>query len=388
LAHDFHQLLEIDDTCDLSSPGNCELSLLQRQSLESSKGSCASLGCGHFHRGHSCQCNAKCEHFGNCCHDYHARCLAKPLSQGTIHKGQAAPRRLIIVNKCDKEPLWIAHMAAGTVGPDPQDVKIEPGKSHAFSTPSHLSATRYWPKMGCDESGQNCSIGSSGGPGEACKRNPVTGAEDYSRCAPPVDTKFEASFGQNGEPCNPKAPGGTEMKGCDFIDMSLVDGWTLPFKFEADGDCKTNKDENVESIDCSGLTLDFCPATEHLSSITADLRAINPITKQVSGCYSPCSKLLDTKWSNKELAQGRKAEEADVSPYCCPTPPQTPESCRAGPITATKFLKTIHEKCPGVYGYAYDDGMGLMRCASATIYTVSFYCPSELPVTPVVRVPV
>lgn len=68
-------------------------------------------------------------------------------------------------------------------------------------------------------------------------------------------------------------------------------------------------------------------------------------------------------------------------------------------ITSTGFLKTVHEKCPGaswsigwranqcscffrksfdrkwlaqVYGYAYDDGMGLMRCSSATHYTVSW----------------
>jgi len=385
LAEELQEAMKVDDACDASRPGSCELSLMQRRT----SGSCASYGCKNtYRRGQTCQCNAKCEAHGNCCTDYRFKCTAsKPLARAP-GRPKEAPRRLIFVNKCAKEPLWIAHMAAGKVGPDPQDVKIEPGQSHAFSTPSQLSATRYWPKMGCDESGHNCSIGSSGGPGEACKRNPITGEDDYSRCAPPVDTKFEASFGENGEPCNPKAPGGTEMKGCDFVDMSLVDGWTLPFIFEAKGDCKTNKDEIVESINCSGLTLDACPDLEALTDMSADLRAINPITKQVSGCYSPCSKLLDTKWSNKELAHGRKAEQDDVNPYCCPTPPQTPESCRAGPITKTKFLKTVHEKCPGVYGYAYDDGMGLMRCASATIYTVSFYCPSELPVKPMVRIPV
>ena len=26
-------------------------------------------------------------------------------------------------------------------------------------------------------------------------------------------------------------------KGCDYVDLSLVDGWTLPVKFEASGDC-------------------------------------------------------------------------------------------------------------------------------------------------------
>ena len=39
-------------------------------------------------------------------------------------------------------------------------VKILPGQSHDFPTPSHLSATRFWPKMGCDESGHNCRLAS------------------------------------------------------------------------------------------------------------------------------------------------------------------------------------------------------------------------------------
>ncbi|CAE7434087.1 TL1 [Symbiodinium sp. KB8] len=290
-------------------------------------------------------------------------------------------RRLRIVNGCNSQPMWIAHIAGASMGPDPQNVRINPGSFYDFETPSHLSAMRYWPKMGCDESGHNCKIGSSGGPGQSCQWNPATGQEDYSRCHPPVDTKFEASYGENGAPCNPKTPGGVEMKGCDYVDLSLVDGWTLPVKFEASGDCRTNKDEKVEVLDCAALSLDACPTAEHLTAagVTADLRAINPVTHQVSGCYSPCAKLLDTKWSNKELAQGRQPESAEVSPYCCPTPPQTPESCRAGPITHTDFLKTVHQKCPGVYGYAYDDGTGLMRCSSATHYTVTFFCPAALP---------
>lgn len=296
------------------------------------------------------------------------------------------PRRLRVINGCPTAPMWIAHMAAASTGPDPQSIRIEPGGVYEFSTPSHLMATRYWPKMGCDAQGHNCSLGDSGGPEQACVRNPVTGDYDYSRCSPPVDTKFEASFGQNGEPCNPRAEGGTQMRGCDFVDLSLVDGWTLPVKFEASGECMTNRDERVEVIDCSGLSLDACPAEEVLTAagMTVDLRAINPITNRVAGCYSPCSKLLDTKWSNRELAVGRLAEAPGVAPYCCPTPPLSPEACRAGPITTTNFLNAVHTRCPGVYGYAYDDGMGLMRCSSATIYTVTFYCPAEV----VVRVPI
>jgi len=42
--------------------------------LEATYGSCASYGCGGFSKAHSCQCNSHCEHYGNCCGDYHSKC--------------------------------------------------------------------------------------------------------------------------------------------------------------------------------------------------------------------------------------------------------------------------------------------------------------------------
>ena len=39
-----------------------------------------------------------------------------------------------------------------------------------------------------------CKLGGSGGPQQLC---------DEVGCAPPVDTKFEATFGDNGLQCNP-----------------------------------------------------------------------------------------------------------------------------------------------------------------------------------------
>ena len=36
---------------------------------------------------------------------------------------------------------------SGTLHPTPYQVKILPGQFHDFPTPSHLSATRFWPKM-------------------------------------------------------------------------------------------------------------------------------------------------------------------------------------------------------------------------------------------------
>jgi len=44
-------------------------------------------------------------------------------------------------------------------------------------------------------------------------------------------------------------------------------------------------------------------------------------------------------------------------------------------------VQAVHDSCPGVYGYSYDDGMGLVRCSSDTTYEVTFYCPSSSPLS-------
>lgn len=273
-------------------------------------------------------------------------------------------KRLHITNGCGSEPLWIAHEGAGGTGPDQQNVRIDPWMSYDFSTYGNLKATRYWPKMGCDAMGNDCSLGGSGGPGEAC----VKPGGDYLSCAPPVDTKFEATFGQDGAPCNPST---NNMEGCDYVDISLVDGFTLPFKLELKGNC--NKGGGL--IDCSGLSFAQCPTREPLyrAGTVANLQAINPHTNQVVGCYSPCTKLIDDKWNNV----GRAPSTPEAAPYCCPTPPESPQQCRAGPIKDTIFVQTVHRNCPGVYSYSYDDGMGLIRCDSTTQYEVTFFCPPE-----------
>jgi len=266
--------------------------------------------------------------------------------------------RLRISNGCVDQPMWIAHMAAAGVGPDPQNVKVEPLSHHDFAVPPGLSGTRYWPKLGCDEEGNKCHVGESGGPQEHCSMT--------QGCAPPVDSKFEASFG---------------MQGADWVDISLVDGWTLPFRFDmylqpgktcgaGDGDREVQN-----SVDCSGLSMDLCPLAEDLGAAGAkvDLRAVHPRSNLTVGCYSPCSKLTFRQWSNN-LADDRAPWDDEVKDYCCPTPPESPKECREGPVGSTGYVQAVHDGCPGVYGYAYDDGMGLIRCPDDTKYHVTFYC--------------
>jgi len=269
-------------------------------------------------------------------------------------------RHLTITNGCQSEPAWIAHVAAGGVGPDPQNVKLQPGASYTFTVPDGLAGTRYWPKYRCDGGGNRCQIGESGGPGEIC--------EERHGCAPAIDTKFEATFGRQGSACNPKSG---NFEGCDWIDVSMVDGWTVPFRVEVHGDCHDS--QNV--IDCSGLSLSQCPSAENIDGIgSVDLRLKQPDSGQNVGCYSPCSKLTAAQWDNP-LAKGHSPGDAVAAPYCCPTPPESPEACRSGPVISTQYVKMVHNSCPGVYAYAYDDGVGLKTCTPDSSYVVTFYCP-------------
>lgn len=198
-----------------------------------------------------------------------------------------------------------------------------------------------------------------------------------------MDTKFEATFGQSGQPCDPSA---REYAGCDWLDMSLVDGFTLPFKLQIWGDCKA-KFANMTSrvsrvVDCSKLAFDQCPSSENMGAAGrgVDLRVHSPTSGSVVGCYSPCGKLSFRNWNNR-LAMQHTPSDSVAKDYCCPTPPESPEACRRGPVVATNFVKMVHRFCPGVYGYSYDDGMGLTTCPAGSLYEVSFYCPAALSVS-------
>lgn len=266
--------------------------------------------------------------------------------------------RLVVVNGCANEPIWI--YSSANVG-GVRSVKIEPGQRYGFQIPdSGLASTRFRPKMGCDADGNNCELGESGGPGDVC--DPATGG-----CAPPVDSKFEASFGAIGK-----------QGALDWWDTSAVDGYTLPYKVEVDGACPRGT-----NIDCSALSLSDCPSEEHVGLAgTLDLTLRNPKTQRVVGCYSPCSKITMNNWNNK--VGSHSTGDTVAAPFCCPTPPESPQSCRQGPVVSTNFVKLIHAKCPNVYGYSYDDGAGLQTCPAGTKYTWTVLCPSTLPAAVVV----
>ena len=272
--------------------------------------------------------------------------------------------RLTVVNGC-KNPMWIAHIDEGGLGPDPQDVMVMPGgrvQQHTSVRGGGLSATRFWPKLGCDSRGTNCTVGSSGGPAEGCVVRVPGRGDDYSRCAPPVDTKFEATFATPGS--------GTQ----DVVDMSLVDGYTLPFKLEVHGGSCTRSKQPFNGMDCSGLSMDHCPTVELLDNTSENLNAVNPKTGDQGGCYSPCMKLTDDKWNPAGSAVAPDSRTAGQ--YCCAGAWGSPGACNAGTILKTNYLKTVKEACPAAYGYAYDDKTSTIACTTSTEYTLTFYCLS------------
>jgi len=211
----------------------------------------------------------------------------------------------------------------------------------------------------CDSDGSNCAIGDSGGPGEGCVHRKAGQPDDYSKCAPPIDSKFEATFA---------APMSPNM---DTVDMSLVDGYSLPFKLAVKGNC-TRQLKPFQSMDCSGLSLNSCPASEALSSQNVDLRAQSPAGK-LAGCFSPCMKLTDDKWS-KPVGM---ADSPMVAPYCCACASGGPDICKSGPVQQTNYVQMVHQMCPEAYGFAFDDIRATIVCTQATQYIVTYFCPSE-----------
>eukprot|EP00930_Biecheleria_cincta_P039298 TRINITY_DN27024_c0_g1_i1.p1 TRINITY_DN27024_c0_g1~~TRINITY_DN27024_c0_g1_i1.p1 ORF type:complete len:1010 (-),score=112.64 TRINITY_DN27024_c0_g1_i1:110-3139(-) len=256
--------------------------------------------------------------------------------------------RLIVNNGCSEGTIWIA--AAGL---SPSVVEIAPGATYKYMIPDDLASTRFWPKMFCNDQGQDCKLGESGGSGQVCGQ---------FGCAPPVDSKFEATWGnQQGK--------------VDWWDTSQVDGYTLPYTLQLSEHCKKSG-ASAPDIDCSGLTLSSCPVDENLGSAGSqvDLRLKYPGSDDVVGCYSPCAKLTSRQWSNP---YGQHSPRDDAAKdFCCPTPPVSPKECRDGPAGTMDYTKVIHSKCAHVYAYAYDDGEGLFTCPAQTIYNWTILCPS------------
>jgi hypothetical protein len=266
-----------------------------------------------------------------------------------------------------------------------------------------LAGMRFWPGLGCDGTGNNCAIGQSGGPvvdGFTC---PAGG------CAPPVDSKFEGTFGCltsvpssqcQANPSNPLL----RLPVVDSWDTSNVDGFTVPYRVKVLDSCAGGPPGG--KIDCSQLSFNHCPTDENASTPTTPPLPVNfpsppnpPFSQygnlnlvlnqladnsKKAGCYSPCSKLTISDQGNNPGGAGTVAPADNQAAYYCCKGPITGACpsrnaqecpCAFGPVVNTRFVGAIHQYCPNVYAYAYDDGQGLWSCQAGTRYEVTFNCP-------------
>lgn len=293
------------------------------------------------------------------------------------------PTRLRISNGCS-QPIWMFSLVGSGGGTltDPNQILLNPNDYHDYNIPDEgLAATRFWPGMNCDGSGNNCQIGASGGP------PPFTCPANIG-CGPPVDSKFEGTFGclySDPSQCQNNPSGSGPLSTQDYWDTSMVDGYTLPYRVQVTGNCPTGPTNGV--IDCSKLTLDLCPTNIDLStngqfpSLSNESLVLDyPNTNTVVGCYSPCSKLTMGNWQSIPdppfNGTTYNPSDAQAEYYCCPTPPISVDQCRGGPGGSNAYVNLIHDYCPQTYAYAYDDTTGNWQCPAGVQYEVIFYCPS------------
>jgi len=244
-------------------------------------------------------------------------------------------REIAFTNRCGYD-IWVNPLT-NAQGPPLAGgiVRLGNGASHTYRVPDGGWGGRFWPKSGCDGSGQNCEVGQSVDP---CG---PTG------CDPPAETKVEFFFPPINDP------------NAVWYDVSLVDGYSLAAEIipsVQQGTCVSTR--------CA-LSLGACPTNE---ADVGDLRVVkNGRTVQ---CLAPCK-----KWNYPPpFGLGRPEDQDPGLHLCCPTPPIWPEECRAGIVVRTQYVNLIHRDCPTAYSYSYDDEAGLHNCPNGVNFRVTF-CP-------------
>jgi hypothetical protein len=285
-----------------------------------------------------------------------------------------APSTLRVTNECGFK-VWIAQQGL----PEGEALTPLTEDSHVDFpiSPAGVAGARLWAKAECDDAGQGCKVGQSSAP---CPPN---------GCAPPVDSKLEATFPcllGDASACTKNPSNGKPLTNVLWWNASAVDGFTLPFAVRVSG---------VEAgacppADCSKLLLRDCPTDDDLSDdgkntayksqdemvktpdSDSGKRFAADVSGTPSGCFAPYMKL-------GYPGHGGDGLNAPAGPvekmYACPTPPISAEACRTGPVTRTKYVELVHRACDEtVYSYAYDDAIGLRGCPGQALLEL-VYCP-------------
>lgn len=116
-----------------------------------------------------------------------------------------ALRHITFKNRC-AETIWISPLTNDNGAPFGNIRRLNRNGRVSYNIPRSGWGGRFWPKTGCDRSGENCEVGQSIPP---CPPN---------GCQAPAETKIEFFF--------PSSVSRDKV----WYDISLVDGYTLPMQ--------------------------------------------------------------------------------------------------------------------------------------------------------------
>jgi len=296
----------------------------------------------------------------------------------------AGGHQITFKNYCS-QPIWV-----GQDGTEHDGWKME---AAAKGTPTrHITTVklgfsgRWWPRTGCtfDSSG-TCNPANK----NCCKTggcfsvmNKTWGLKCVNPGQAPVSL-FEPTFDAH----SGNGP-------IDYLDLSVLDGFSVPMKMEPDaGTFNANPDPGMSSTRwCKArgwITNPTCPATLKDDTIGA--------------CWGPCKYFttkLNVKESSSETAQKLCCSyNYNCSPYANKNSCDQSKLCNAvggkgahgywGDIVDVKwphiatesleFVNTIHTDIPNVYAWQYDDVKSTYFCRrnnGAVNYTITF-CPPD-----------
>src|SRR5215471_7145733 len=238
----------------------------------------------------------------------------------------AQTRQFTVKNNCS-ETVWVA--GAGSPTPvfngSSGGLQMAPGSSVTTTVPVPWVAGRFWGR-------RNCTFDSTG------KGSCATGDCGQLQCTHSgAGTTTLAEFTLTGS-----------TTGSDNYDISLVDAFDFPISIQLD-DPSPNHCVNPA---CQVDLRNFCPADMQNKDASGN----------VVGCKSLCGKFSTPN-------------------YCCGGPYGVPGSCNDVAWNLNFRATEVKNRCPSVYGYAYDDASSDFNChpPAAPGYIITFCPGSSIP---------
>jgi hypothetical protein len=302
--------------------------------------------------------------------------------------------------------------------------EIAAGATRKFWVPDQGSAGgKFYFNMNCTSTGEHhagrgkCTIGGN------------FGADVVSGDLIAANNWFEATWGCNDSTkatCAANPSNTAEKLERDWLDISLVDGYTVPMKMELGAgeatshDCKYQGGTAWDGVEDLGFVdLASCPTESSVTmysttpAIQSQLNGdgISLLTKDSSGNYIHCAaphKWLSTNELGTVVTSGGKNTRpvtagADIDHLnelnwygckgLCGGDPKTPatclcpecggDQCRKGPngnqtyiVEKSAYVKRLKAMGVQAYTWQYDDAYGLKNCTQGVNVTVTL-CPAK-----------